>query len=79
MKEFSVLDGRPHVLRGSAVWHLDDGPFEYVRLNLCDDVEYNVWPRRSLSDMAGSDLGGVRQDPQGAQGRGWPLEASSRR
>ncbi len=76
MEEFSILNGRPQVLRGSAVWQLDDGPFEYVRLNLCDGVEYNVWPdpRRPVPRDSHRS---VPLDLQGARGlSGGQMEAS---
>ncbi|MGH9281095.1 MAG: DUF6544 family protein, partial [Acidimicrobiales bacterium] len=60
MDDFTVVGGRPTGLRGSAVWHLPAGPFEYGRLVLAHrGVQFNVWPgdarpaRMRASEVAG--------------------------
>jgi hypothetical protein len=41
--ELTIVDGVPQVFRGSAIWHLANGAFEYVQLALATPgVEYNV-------------------------------------
>ena len=42
LREVTVVDGCTRTLRGTAVWHLAEGPFEYARMSLCAGVEYNV-------------------------------------
>jgi hypothetical protein len=42
---WTVVDGRPRMTGGAAVWHLPDGEFRYGELTLAD-LALDVDPRR---------------------------------
>jgi hypothetical protein len=50
LEGWHMVNGRPHPERGSAIWHLDQGPFAYAEFRFRDDsVAYNLGPGRSLA------------------------------